>query len=57
MTRRYCIAVSASKDLNEISEYFMSRNLEAGERSITEFNRKCQNLVQFPNTWTELRSH
>lgn len=49
MTRRYCIAASASKDLNEISEYFMSRNVEAGERLITEFNRKCQNLVQFPN--------
>jgi len=49
LPRRYCIAVSASKDLNEISEYFMNRNVEAGERLITEFNRKCQNLVQFPN--------
>jgi toxin ParE1/3/4 len=48
MTRRYRIAPSASQDLERISEYYMSRNIEAGERLFQEFNRKCQNLVQFP---------
>jgi toxin ParE1/3/4 len=49
MTRRYSIAPSASQDLDRISEYYMSRSVEAGERLFQEFNRKCQNLVQFPN--------
>jgi len=49
MTRRYRIAPSASQDLERISEYYMSRSIEAGERLFQEFNRKCQNLVQFPN--------
>jgi toxin ParE1/3/4 len=48
MTRRYRIAPSASQDLDRISEYYMSRSIEAGERLFREFNRKCQNLVQFP---------
>jgi toxin ParE1/3/4 len=49
MTRRYSIATSASRDLDLISEYYMSRSIEAGERLFQEFNRKCQNIVQFPN--------
>jgi toxin ParE1/3/4 len=49
MTRRYALAPSVSKDLDRISEYFMSRNVEAGERLFQEFDRKCQHLVQFPN--------
>ena len=49
MNRRYSIAASASQDLDRISEYFTSRSIEAGERLFQEFNRKCQNLVQFPN--------
>jgi toxin ParE1/3/4 len=48
MTRRYRIAPSASQDLERISKYYMSRSIEAGERLFQEFNRKCQNLVQFP---------
>jgi toxin ParE1/3/4 len=49
MNRRYSIAPSASQDLNRISEYYTDRSVEAGERLFQEFNRKCQNLVQFPN--------
>lgn len=48
MTRRYRIASSASQDLEQISQYYTSRSIEAGERLFQEFNRKCQNLVQFP---------
>ncbi len=49
MNRRYSIAASASQDLERISEYYTNRSVEAGERLFQEFNRKCQNLVQFPN--------
>lgn len=45
----FIIAPSASRDLNQISEYFLSRNLEAGEKLIREFNKKCKYLVGFPN--------
>jgi toxin ParE1/3/4 len=46
---RFIIAPSASRDLNRIAEYFLERNIEAGERLFREFNQKCFNLVQFPN--------
>lgn len=45
----FIIAPSASRDLSQISEYFLSCNLEAGEKLIREFNKKCQYLVSFPN--------
>jgi toxin ParE1/3/4 len=41
------IAPKASQDLNAISDYFVERNIEAGERILKEFNQKCQNLIQF----------
>lgn len=47
--KRYIIALAASRDLNEIVDYFISRDVEAGERFIAEFNKKCRNLVNFPN--------
>ncbi|BAY07569.1 type II toxin-antitoxin system RelE/ParE family toxin [Calothrix sp. NIES-2098] len=45
----YVIAVEASQDLDEILEYFLQRNIDAGEKFIREFNKKCQNIVKFPN--------
>jgi toxin ParE1/3/4 len=45
----YIIAPSASRDLNQIADYFIPRNLEAGETLFREFNKKCQNLANFPN--------
>ena len=45
----FIIAPSASRDLNQISEYFLSRNLEAGEKLLQEFKKKCKYLVSFPN--------
>ena len=47
--KRYIISLAASRDLDEIIDYFTQRDIEAGERFITEFNKKCRNLVQFPN--------
>ena len=45
----YIISPSATKDLNQIADYFLTRNLEAGEKLFKEFNKKCQNLANFPN--------
>jgi toxin ParE1/3/4 len=47
---RYVINVLASRDLNEIADYFTETNIDAGERFFREFNRKCQQLVAFPNS-------
>ncbi len=46
---RCVISPSASRDLNAISNYFVERNIEAGEQLLKEFNQKCQNLIRFPN--------
>ncbi|MBD2496390.1 type II toxin-antitoxin system RelE/ParE family toxin [Nostoc sp. FACHB-280] len=56
---RYVINILASHDLNEIAEYFAQNSLEAGEKFFQEFNRKCQQLVTFPNSgksYAEIRS-
>jgi toxin ParE1/3/4 len=42
------IAPKASRDLNAISDYFVEKNIEAGERLLKEFEQKCQNLIKFP---------
>lgn len=47
---RYVINILASQDLNEIADYFAEHNLEAGETFFLAFNRKCQQLVSFPNS-------
>ncbi|NBD14914.1 MAG: type II toxin-antitoxin system RelE/ParE family toxin [Cyanobacteria bacterium] len=47
---RYVINLLASQDLNEIADYFAENSLEAGERFFNAFNRKCQQLVAFPNS-------
>jgi toxin ParE1/3/4 len=46
---QYVIAEEAIQDLNDILDYFLSRNIDAGERFTQEFNKKCQYLTQFPN--------
>lgn len=47
---RYFINILATQDLNAIADYFTANNLDAGERFFNEFNRKCQQLVTFPNS-------
>lgn len=44
----YTIAPEAVQDLDEISNYFLPRNVEAGKRWFQAFNQKCQQLVKFP---------
>jgi toxin ParE1/3/4 len=46
---QFLITLEASRDLNEIVDYFQERNLDAGDRFVAAFNQKCQYLTQFPN--------
>lgn len=46
--KNYIISKEAVKDLEEITNYFLSINVEAGENFIKEFNKKCFNLTKFP---------
>jgi toxin ParE1/3/4 len=43
------ISPSASRDLNQIADYFLEVNLEAGEKLFQEFNKRCHKLSMFPN--------
>lgn len=43
------VSPTASRDLDAIGDYFVTRNIEAGERLLREFVKKCENLVKFPN--------
>ncbi|MGK7902149.1 MAG: type II toxin-antitoxin system RelE/ParE family toxin [Hormoscilla sp.] len=55
---KYIISPLACRDLDEIFDYFVSRNIEAGERFVEEFEKKCRNLVEFPNmgrSYAEMR--
>ena len=45
----YIISPSASRDLNQIADYFLLRNIETGEKLFREFNKKCLNLANFPS--------
>jgi toxin ParE1/3/4 len=47
--KSYLISPLASRDLDDISDYFAGNNVNAGERFIEDFNKKCNNLVSFPN--------
>lgn len=47
---RYVINALASQDLNKIADYFAENSVEAGERFFQVFNRKCQQLIAFPNS-------
>jgi toxin ParE1/3/4 len=47
---RYVINILASRDLSEIANYFAENSLEAGDHFFRAFNRKCQQLVAFPNS-------
>ena len=47
---RYLINVLATQDLNDIADYFSTHNVRAGEKFFQSFNKKCQQLVSFPNS-------
>ncbi|MCY7368405.1 MAG: type II toxin-antitoxin system RelE/ParE family toxin [Chamaesiphon sp.] len=45
----YIISQPAIRDLESISSYFADVNVEAGEKFLKEFSKRCQQLVSFPN--------
>lgn len=42
------ISKAACQDLDAIAEYFLTRNIDTGERLFQEFNQKCKHLIKFP---------
>jgi len=42
------ITVEASRDLSAISDYFLEQSVDAGDRFVEAFGKKCQHLAQFP---------
>jgi len=47
--KSYVISPLVSRDLDEIFDYFTDRSIDAEEQFIEDFNKKCRNLVTFPN--------
>lgn len=45
---QYIISPQAIRDLEDISDYFADRSVEAGENLFNEFSKKCRYLAQFP---------
>jgi toxin ParE1/3/4 len=45
---RCSISPSATQDLDDISDYFLVRNVNAGEQFLQAFTKKCRNLAAFP---------
>ncbi len=49
MNRRYFINILATHDLKEIADYFTANSVEAGEKFFHKFDRRCEQLINFPN--------
>jgi toxin ParE1/3/4 len=45
---QHVISDEAIQDLKEISDYFWTNNIEAGEQFLRAFDARCRQLVQFP---------
>ena len=48
MIREYIISDEAIQDLEDVSDYFLQVNVEAGEKLLETFSRRCTHLVSFP---------
>lgn len=47
--KQHIISPEASQDLSDIIDYFTGINIDAGERFVDEFEKKCKYLANFPN--------
>ncbi len=57
---QYTISPQAIRDLEEIIDYFKEKNVEAGDRLLNEFTKKCRYLTQFPligRSYSQIRSY
>ena len=58
MNRRYFINILATQDLKEIADYFTANSVEAGELFFRKFDRRCEQLINFPSagrSYAEIR--
>ena len=46
---QYIISRPAIRDLESISAYFADVNIEAGEKFLQGFSKRCKQLASFPN--------
>jgi toxin ParE1/3/4 len=46
----YIISRPAIRDLESISAYFAEVNIEAGEKFLQGFSKRCKQLASFPNS-------
>jgi toxin ParE1/3/4 len=46
--KRLVITIDASRDLSEITDYFLEKSIEAGDKFVERFSGKCQYLAEFP---------
>jgi toxin ParE1/3/4 len=47
---KYVISRPAIRDLESISSYFANVNVEAGEKFLQGFNKRCKQIASFPNS-------
>lgn len=47
---QYIISRPAIRDLESISAYFAEVNVEAGEKFLQGFSKRCKQLASFPNS-------
>ncbi|NJL67225.1 MAG: type II toxin-antitoxin system RelE/ParE family toxin [Microcoleus sp. SM1_3_4] len=45
---RLLITIEASRDLSEISDYFLAQSVDAGDRFVEAFGKKCLYLAEYP---------
>ncbi len=42
------ISLEANRDLSEICDYFLETSVDAGDRFVAAFEKKCQHLANYP---------
>ncbi len=42
------ISLEANRDLSEICDYFLENSVDAGDRFVAAFEKKCQYLANYP---------
>jgi toxin ParE1/3/4 len=45
----FILAPSATRDLDQLSEYYFNTNIEAGEKLFTLLNQRFEQLTKFPH--------
>ncbi|MDZ8240834.1 MAG: type II toxin-antitoxin system RelE/ParE family toxin [Nostoc sp. ChiQUE01a] len=43
--KRHIISPEASQDISEIIDYFVTKNINAGESFVKKFDKKCRYLA------------